>query len=71
MLVTRKDFAQQVGASFLSFERGRVIENEQLEATLLAAGAPVDKVLDMEDLVQCPHCKRKFTVAHAVEEEDD
>ena len=70
MLVVTKAFDQQVGPVFLSFPAGKVIEDEVLEEALLTSAAPVVKVGAEADLIQCPHCKRKFTIRQAVDGED-
>lgn len=66
MLIARKTFRQQVGHTLITFEAGRVIQDEVLEALLLRTGAPVDVVAAAADLVHCPHCKRTFTIKQAV-----
>ena len=70
MLVIVRDFSQQVGPTFLPFRAGEVIENRGLELELLRSKAPVVEVRDRIDLIQCPHCRRKFTVGQAVDSED-
>ena len=66
MIVVYRSFTQQVGLSLLHFEAGSVIEDEVLCKKLLASNSPVTEVTNSDDLIQCPHCRRTFTVAHAV-----
>ena len=70
MLVVSKDFNQQVGGTFLSFKAGKVLVDQGLEAELLRTKAPVVEVQHSADLVQCPHCRRQFTLRQAVAAED-
>jgi hypothetical protein len=71
MLVVKREFRQTIGSAFETFKAGAVIENPLLERELLRTNSPVEVVVDNSDLIQCPHCKRKFTVRQAVAEEDD
>ena len=70
MLLVVKSFSQQFGSSLLSFQAGAQIGDPVLEEELMRTGAPVQKVKESADLIQCPHCKRKFTVRQAVDGED-
>ncbi len=69
MLIVKKDFVQQYSGSMLSFIAGSVVTQPSLERALLQGGAPVELVEDETDLVTCPHCRKIFTVAQAVEAE--
>jgi len=70
MIVVKEDFRLQVGPALETFRAGLVVKDEQLARVLLAAHVPVEEVDEDDTLVQCPHCRRHFTVTHAVAAED-
>ncbi len=69
-LVAKRTFSLAIRGATRTFESGAVIDDPLLMQDVLAARAPVESVQDEEDLLQCPHCRRFFTVALAVERED-
>jgi hypothetical protein len=66
-----RSFRQSIGEVTVSLIGGRLVEDEMLAKMLIAAGAPVKAIYDIEDLVTCPHCRHVFTVEEAVEAEGD
>lgn len=70
LLIAKQDFQIMLGASLLGFIGGQVIRDELLISRLLALQAPVESVVSAEDLLQCPHCRKFFTVRLAVAAED-
>lgn len=69
MLVVERAFSQQVNHAFMHFPAGKVIEDPVLEGVLLLSRAPVQEVVLKADLLQCPHCRKLFTVKQAVAQE--
>ena len=69
-LVSKQTFTLYIRGAMRTFDAGSVIDDPLLMADVLAARAPVEQVTDAEDMLQCPHCRRFFTVALAVAQED-
>lgn len=69
MVIVQKTFRQQVNNTLLTFDAGKVIEDENLEKVLLESDAPVEELVRRADLIHCPHCRKTFTVKQAVRAE--
>lgn len=67
-IVITKSFSAQISGTFLSFEAGQLITSDELEKELVKQNTPV-AVVKLEDIIQCPHCLRAFTVEQAVAQE--
>jgi hypothetical protein len=69
MIIVQREFRQQVGHTLITFEAGRVIQDEVMEALLQRSNAPVEIISKTSDLIHCPHCRKTFTVRQAVRSE--
>lgn len=68
--VVNEDFRQIINNATLSFVGGQAIRDLELAKKLLAKGAPLTAIYDLDDVVRCPHCGKLFT-AEQVEDEDE
>lgn len=59
--VAKKDFSSVLGTQYLSFFRGQVIDSSMAQR-LLEQDCEEIEALDLDSLLQCPHCRRTFPI---------